>query len=121
MVNRIAISWRLMAVLAASLLSACAVTKNYAATGGSRSDGVIRLSYEYAELEAPRVNERQGVTLAAQRCAVWGYKGAEAFGGQTKQCIQPGGFGGCTRWLVTKEYQCTGTGTNTGVSSLYEN
>ncbi|WP_454261926.1 YecR family lipoprotein [Pseudoxanthomonas mexicana] len=40
----------------------------------------------------------------------WGYTGAEAFGGVTQQCNMPGGMGGCQRWLVTKEFQCTGMG-----------
>ncbi|WP_411431507.1 hypothetical protein [Aeromonas media] len=27
----------------------------------------------------------------------------------TKQCNMPDGFGGCSNWIVTKEYQCTGS------------
>lgn len=89
-------------------LSGCATTKDWAATGGSRSDGVVRLSYDYGSLQSVNVSEEQAVQLATQRCSSWGYQGAEAFGGITRQCTQPGGFGGCTVWLVTKEYQCTG-------------
>lgn len=95
------------AALIASL-TACTTTKDWAATGGSKADGVIRLSYEMAEFETVQVNEYQAVHLATQRCASWGYTGAEAFGGTTRNCVQPGGFGGCARWAVTKEYQCTG-------------
>lgn len=95
------------------LLSGCTTTKEWAATGGSRSDGVVRLSYELGELETAILNEEQAINLATQRCKTWGYDGAEAFGGITRQCNTMGGFSGCARWLVTKEYQCTGTGTST--------
>jgi len=89
-------------------LLGCAVQKDWVATGGSRADGTIRLSYEYGFLESPQVSESQAVSLAAQRCAVWGYDGAEAFGGTITNCNQPDGFGGCNRWLVTAEFQCLG-------------
>lgn len=94
-----------------TMLAGCAVTKDWSATGGSRADGVVRLSYEIGELENAQLNEAQAVRLAAQRCMTWGYSGAEAFGGVTRQCNQPGGFSGCAQWRVTKEFQCTGTGT----------
>lgn len=90
------------------LVSGCAVTKTWTATGGSRSDGVVRLSFEHTGFEQPQLDEQQGLSLAAQRCKTWGYTGAEAFGGVTRQCNQRSGFG-CDQWLVTKEYQCTGT------------
>src|SRR5206468_5443265 len=77
---------------------------------GSRSDGVVRLSYEYGLLEVPQPNERQGVELAKSRCAAWGYPGAEAFGGQTQVCTNRTSSG-CNSWLVTREYQCLGTST----------
>lgn len=99
-----------VATLTATLLTGCVTTKDWSATGGSRSDGVVRLSYEVGEFERPQLNEAQAVTLATQRCKTWGYTGAEAFGGVTRQCGQGGGFGSCSLWVVTKEYQCTGTG-----------
>lgn len=96
------------AVLAAS--SGCSTTKDWTATGGSRADGVVRLSYEVGGFEVPKLDESQAVSIATRRCSTWGFTGAEAFGGTTQQCSQPGGFGGCARWTVTKEYQCTGEG-----------
>ena len=103
---------RTLAVAAAmaALVAGCATTKDWAATGGSRSDGVVRLSYELGEFEKPQLNEQQAIEIATQRCKTWGYSGAEAFGGVTRQCNQGGGFAGCSRWMITKEYQCTGTG-----------
>ena len=87
-------------------LQGCAVQKELVATGGSRADGVVKLSYEYGLFEAPQLNAQQGVNAAKQRCSSWGYKNAEAFGGSTKSCIMPTN-NGCNRWLVSIEYQCT--------------
>jgi YecR-like lipoprotein len=98
-------------VAVALLLSGCVTTKDWAATGGSRSDGVVRLSYEFGEFEKPQLNEHQAINLAIQRCKTWGYSGAEAFGGVTRQCNMEGGLRGCGQWMVSKEFQCTGTGT----------
>ena len=97
-------------VLLALFVSGCASTKQWAATGGSRADGVVRLAYEVGNFERAELDEQQAIDLASRRCATWGYAGAEAFGGITRHCNMPGGLGGCARWLVTKEYQCTGTG-----------
>ncbi len=104
------------AIYASILITGCATTKDWAATGGSRADGVVRLSYEVSEMESAQVSESQAIEVSSRRCKVWGYSGAEAFGGVTRNCNQRGGFGGCSRWVVTKEYQCTGTGAVTSVS-----
>ncbi|KQS55933.1 hypothetical protein ASG17_07735 [Brevundimonas sp. Leaf363] len=90
-------------------LAACATAKTYTATGGSRADGTVRLSYEVGMFEAPTVDEAQGLKVAQQRCATWGYSGAEAFGGTTSQCTAMTSSG-CMTTLITKEYQCTGNG-----------
>lgn len=96
-------------VLAMTLaLTGCAVQKDWSATGGSRSDGVVRLSYEVAEMEKAIVDEKQAVAIATRRCSAWGYTGAEAFGGATSQCVQAGQLSSCGNKRVTKEYQCTG-------------
>lgn len=88
-------------------LTGCVTSKEWVATGGSRSDGIVRLSYEYGMFEQPQVNEEQAVKLATGRCAAWGYTGAEAFGGITRNCSSPT-YSGCNAWIVTKEYQCVG-------------
>ena len=93
-------------VLACSM-SSCAVQKTMQATGGSRADGTVKLSYEYGQFEQPTVDMRQGMSIATKRCASWGYNGAEPFGGHTRTCNGYGG-GSCNHWLVTVEYQCTG-------------
>lgn len=90
------------------MFSACATQKHWTATGGSRSDGIIKLSYEYGLFEKPDISLSQGVSVAQQRCASWGYSNAEAFGGTIKKCNYYGSSG-CMQWLVTAEYQCTNT------------
>lgn len=100
----------LLAVSALVIMSigGCAVQKQLVPTGGSRADGIVKLSFEYGSFEVPQVDQEQGLSLAQKRCAVWGYTGAEPFGGFTKTCSQRSNMG-CDRWLVTVEYQCTGT------------
>jgi hypothetical protein len=100
----------LIPISAALLLSGCVTAKSWSATGGSRADATVRLSYDYGALESPETNELEAISLATARCKTWGYTGAEAFGGVTQQCSMPGGMGGCQRWQVTKEFQCTGMG-----------
>jgi hypothetical protein len=88
-------------------ITGCATQKNWSATGGSRSDGVVRLSYEYGMFEVPKLSDQQGINLAKSRCSAWGYTDAEAFGGVTQVCNKPTGSG-CNSFLVTAEYQCLG-------------
>ncbi len=96
-------------ILTVLILASCTTVKDWSATGGSRSDGTVKLSYEYGEFEKPQLSEQQASDLASQRCKTWGYSGAEAFGGSTSLCSRGGGLAGCSQWIVTKEYQCTGT------------
>lgn len=99
------------AAIAILLLSGCATQKDWLVTGGSRSDGVVRLSYESNEFQRPNVSEAQAIELATQKCSAWGYKGAESFGSQSTQCQSRRGFGNCGDRLTTIEYQCTGSPT----------
>lgn len=89
-------------------IQGCATPKQLSATGGSRADGTVKMSFEYGPFEVPQLDGSQGEAVATHRCAAWGYTGAEPFGGASKRCIDVSG-GGCDRWQVTYEYQCTGT------------
>lgn len=97
----------LVLCLGGLLVSGCAVHKNWTATGGSRADATVKLSYEYSEFEQPIVSEQEALDLAIQRCKSWGYASAEAFGGVTRTQNTS------SSWLVTKEFQCIGQGTET--------
>ena len=93
----------ILIVAALVVVSGCAVTKDYAATGGSKADGTVELSYQVGPFEKVTPNEVQGVSLATQRCESWGYKATEAFGGVNRECESGGYVKNCT---VTKEFQC---------------
>ena len=103
----------LLVSLSVTVFAGCMkrVSKNWAATGGSRSDATVRMSYEHSLYEIPEVNEQEALNLARARCKSWGYQDAEAFGGVMKICNGGrDGWGNCMNWLVTKEYQCLGRG-----------
>ena len=89
------------------VLGGCATPMNYAATGGSRSDGTVKLSYQFREFQQPVVDAQQGIELAKSKCAAWGYTGAEPFGGELRTCAYSNQYG-CVQFLVTAEYQCLG-------------
>ena len=99
----------LISIIGISVLSGCTSVKTLQATGGSRSDGVIELSYQYGMFEKPQVQWEQGLITATSRCEAWGYQGAEAFGGTTSQCQAYNGYGNCVRQHVTAKYQCLGS------------
>ena len=88
-------------------LSGCAVQKTLTPTGGSRSDGVVRLSYVVGAFEKPVVDYSQAQQAAMQRCSAWGYSDAQPFGGETSQCQAYNQYG-CVQALITVEYQCMG-------------
>lgn len=96
------------AVVVLVSMQGCATHKELVPTGGSRSDGTVKLSYEYGSFEVPKLDADQGMAVAKKRCAAWGYTDAEPFGGSTKHCANGNAYG-CNRWMVTVEYQCTGT------------
>ncbi len=90
------------------LLAACATPKTLTAMGGSKSDGVVHLAYEYGLFEEPVVDYIGGQATAKQRCKAWGYSNAEPFGGEQNDCKAVNGYGNCVHAVVTISYQCTG-------------
>lgn len=88
-------------------VSGCSSNKILQATGGSRSDGIVNLSYEAGLFEKPIIDWDQANAVALKRCEAWGYTSAEAFGGVNTQCQAFNGYGQCVRAFVTVPYQCT--------------
>ena len=86
-------------------LAACARSQKWASAGGNREDGVVRLSYEYAEFHQPEMSDAEAEALALNRCNAWGYREAEPIAGQLRQCANMED-GNCNLWTVTREYQC---------------
>ena len=91
-----------------TLSTGCAVKKDFYATGGSRADGTVDMAYDFAQFEQPVVNPSQAQSIAQQKCTVWGYREAEAFGGKTTNCNQRDGWGNCVAGQVVIKYQCIG-------------
>lgn len=97
----------ILSSLVVFFLSGCAEKVNMSPIGGSKTDGTIKMGYSYKMFEKPIVDFDTAKALAVQKCKVWGYDGAEAFGGQTMICSMPGMYG-CEIKTVSIEYQCTG-------------
>lgn len=97
----------LFAGISISLLSGCATPKMFQAVGGSKSDGTVKLAYQYGGFQKPVVDQNQALSLAKRKCSVWGYDGAEAFGTGFSTCNSYNAYG-CTSQTVSVEYQCTG-------------
>jgi len=87
-------------------LGGCASTQGWAPAGGSREQGLVRVSYEYPEFRQPQMSDGQAASLALTRCNDWGYAKAEPIEGQIRQCANVDD-GNCNLWTVTREYQCT--------------
>ena len=95
-------------ILGVALLTlvGCAVQKEWVATGGSRSDGTVKLAYQYGAFEKPVLSDQQAYDVADSRCGAWGFSGSEAFGGTISECQSHDGYGNCNSWIVTAEFQC---------------
>jgi len=94
------------------IIASSSAPKNFAVTGGSRSDATLKLSYEYGLFETGVANEEQGRISAKKRCKSWGYDQAEPFDQGLRSCIGRGSSG-CVRWRVEWEYQCVNIGSST--------
>jgi hypothetical protein len=92
-----------------SLLTGCATPETMQATGGSRSDGTVTLSYQYGLFQKPVVNVNQAYSTAKEKCALWGYSDAASFGGNVNLCQEFNGYGNCILTQVSVTYQCTGS------------
>ena len=94
----------LVAVMLA--VSSCATDITPFATGGSKADGTVSMSYEYHDYEQPVIDWEEVDKEALSICQKWGYSNAEAFGGSTRTCVAGTQYG-CARYSVTTEYQCS--------------
>ena len=93
-------------LLTGLVVAGCATVSEMVPTGGSRSDGIVKLSFEYGMFDKIQIDQVAALSAARKRCATWGYSDAEPFGGMTRQCQMYGSMG-CTQWFATVEYQCT--------------
>jgi len=98
---------RAVLLMSLFLISACATNVTPQATGGSKADGTVTVSYEYGMFEQPVVNWTVANSTAKERCKAWHYENAEAFGGSQNRCLAVDGYGNCARTQVNITYQCT--------------
>ncbi|WP_330206152.1 YecR family lipoprotein [Pseudomonas sp. AM14(2022)] len=91
--------------LTAFALTGCATPKQWEATGGSKNDGVVQVSYELGQFESGQTNAAQGLTVAMERCKTWGYKNAEVTGSEKNICRTMGQFN-CLQTTITQDYLC---------------
>ena len=90
-------------------LAACAETvKVPQATGGSRADASVVLSYQVGVFENVRPDWAAAQTTAARRCEAWGYTQADPFEGTQIRCEQTDIYGTCLLQTVSRTYQCLG-------------
>lgn len=94
------------ALVFALALSACTVPKQAVPVTGSRSDGTVEMAVEWGAFETPQINWEQARMEAAAKCQVWGYKNAEAFGAERRQCVMMTPDGICATWRATVNFQC---------------
>jgi len=88
------------------LFAACASNVTPVATGGSKADGLVNMSYEYGMFSKPKVDLATTQERAEQRCIAWGYKKAEPFDGVENVCQEHNAYGMCTYTRVNIRYQC---------------
>lgn len=96
-------SW-VSGVLACAALAGCTTYKLWSESDADEQSGMVQLSYEYRNFENPQVDERAAASLAAERCAGWGYASARREG-EASQCVV-GTKSDCSKWRVTREYRC---------------
>lgn len=87
-------------------LNGCETVKTLNATGGSKSDGTVVMSYTYGMLEKPIIQLDAALVSATKRCKAWGYSKAEAFDSGNETCITYNSYGNCVSMRVDVTYQC---------------
>ena len=89
------------------IISACATDNKFRPTGASRADGIVQLSYDYVLSDRPVLDWVSAQNTAEERCASWGYAGAQKFGGGRQICLTQDIFGRCKSFHVNVAYHCT--------------
>lgn len=87
-------------------LTGCATNITPLVTGGSKSDGVVTLGYQYGYFQKPNIDMAAANDKALKRCMAWGYSKAEIFDGVETDCFQRNAFGTCLEGRVKMQYQC---------------
>lgn len=86
-------------------LSGCAAVTDMSATGGSRADGIVEMSYQYMPFQQIKIDKTKALQSATKRCRSWGYQSAESFDDGLQSCVERDMFS-CNLYRVTVRYQC---------------
>lgn len=86
--------------------SGCTTVKIPQASGGSRSDGVVEMSFDYALFERLDIQWDKAQAEAVYRCKLWGYKNAQRFKGVETSCQDYSPDFGCVSSIAKIKYQC---------------
>lgn len=102
--------------MCAIVVTGCAANITPLATGGSKADGVVVMSYRLGVFRKAVIDYDATLAIAIDKCQKWGYESAEAFGGATRECKGVSDYGGdgepsCTNHLYEITYQCLDTPT----------
>jgi len=95
-----------LTLILAISLAGCSTIKVPAVSGGSKSDGIVNASYNYATFESPVVDLSKTMQSAKVACSNWGYSNAVKLSGESKQCVNYDYQYGCTLTRVDTKYQC---------------
>lgn len=89
-----------------ALLGCAATTESLTPLSGSRADGTVEMALTVGGFQNVKVDQKKSQAAATERCIAWGYKAAEPFGMQKRECNTYSGQY-CVEWLITVTYQCT--------------
>ncbi|MBC7101974.1 MAG: hypothetical protein H5U13_01930 [Parvibaculum sp.] len=95
-----------LALFSVAVFGCSSSVKTPIPTGGSKSEGIIRMSYEDGMLERASADWSAADKVATERCVGWGYSGAQRFELEKSTC-QISDSGICLSAIRTVEYQCT--------------
>ncbi|WP_439156120.1 YecR family lipoprotein [Yoonia sp.] len=101
---------KIVGLIGFAILASCAepVVESPVATGGSRADASVEMSYQTGLYRPVTPNWEAALSSATQRCRAWGYSRADAFEGTSTTCNVYDAYLGCTQSTVTRTYQCLG-------------
>lgn len=95
-----------MSAFAAALAGCAQQPTEIFALDGSRSDGMVTVALQGTN-PITVADMNKALTISSQRCAAWGYQGAEKFGSKFDRCTSSSSFG-CTSSETVVRFQCIG-------------
>lgn len=102
--------------LAATMVTGCATSQNWAVSGVEKQDRVVRVTYETSDLENPPVSNKKANNIAVRECKRQGYGYTEKSVQGARYCTGGDETGSCPTWRVELEYQCGGITAPTNAS-----